>query len=367
MFESILFISSNVGSLFEYNRKLYLPWRKATSDFIDRKNASLIILTMQEFGGKNILAWDDADFFLKGLYEHFSSDYSTFVCFVDCDMKSENNFTVIVLFSNNWHYALFSILTVFFYFCYLDNKYTGFEAGYHVHQLCQISGMALKIKFPIELFPNGKWSRKGYMINRLRFGGLFYSILFKHRYSIDVVNLHLIHDSNFFLLINSVIPFLYKSPRFFKNIAGVNYNIFWRRNSIKLILRLDQLKSINTVLCGDFNFRTSLSQLLNSFDKEYTFESDQELSNNDTCVARDLSDRNTLASVSSNELRLSNSLLPVDRESFQKHKKSDLEFESFKEQEYLRYDSYGEDIVLGDHKPVSVELPFDMLKTVQRS
>uniref|UniRef100_A0A6G3MDP6 Type I inositol 1,4,5-trisphosphate 5-phosphatase (Trinotate prediction) n=1 Tax=Henneguya salminicola TaxID=69463 RepID=A0A6G3MDP6_HENSL len=262
MFESILFISSNVGSLFEYNRKLYLPWRKATSDFIDRKNASLIILTMQEFGGKNILAWDDADFFLKGLYEHFSSDYSTFVCFVDCDMKSENNFTALCTV-----FMARTSLNRLEFFDFDDNKYTGFEAGYHVHQLCQISGMALKIKFPIELFPNGKWSRKGYMINRLRFGGL---------YSIDVVNLHLIHDSNFFLLINS--------PTVFQE---------YRRRQLQHILEtLDQLKSINTVLCGDFNFRTSLSQLLNSFDKEYTFESDQELSNNDTCVARDLSDRN---------------------------------------------------------------------------
>ncbi|KAF1745099.1 hypothetical protein MXB_3542 [Myxobolus squamalis] len=203
MDESVVLISSNVGSIFEENRKLYYNWKNALKEVIKMKNikfmatenALIFILALQEFGGKSILSWEDANFFLGNLYKEFMSEYPIFVACVDCDINSQENYTVLTLCycKIGALYNIFRSRNICSKYI-VEHCYESFRFGYHVHRLENKNTISIKNKFPLEMFPNSKWSRKGYMINRLRFTGVHY---------LDIINLHLIHDSNFLQSINS--------------------------------------------------------------------------------------------------------------------------------------------------------------------
>lgn len=64
-----------------------------------------------------------------------------------------------------------------------------------------LSGVAEvdKNKFPLDYFPNCKWSRKGYMRTRWEIGGT----------ELDFVNIHLFHDACNIIAIEAVSSSLY--------------------------------------------------------------------------------------------------------------------------------------------------------------
>uniref|UniRef100_A0A1I8F899 Inositol-polyphosphate 5-phosphatase n=1 Tax=Macrostomum lignano TaxID=282301 RepID=A0A1I8F899_9PLAT len=149
-----LLISANVGSLFDDPENLFKKWLNQFYQVVRDKDPDFIALHCQEVGGKKLCPVnaerEKVDSALGSLY---------FVHSRVVDIRI-------------WDFASSDFVNV------KDTKvYDG---------SIESVGEKDKQKFPLELFPNRTWSRKGYMRTRWQVG----------RLSFDLVNVHLFHDDS---------------------------------------------------------------------------------------------------------------------------------------------------------------------------
>ncbi|KII63249.1 Type I inositol 1,4,5-trisphosphate 5-phosphatase [Thelohanellus kitauei] len=249
MVDSLLIISSNVGSLFAEKvclalcqpKEIIQSWKDTLKNQINNKKPSVVIITLQEFAGKQIVPWSESYRFLENLFDEFKTDYPRYLSTCDCDYETDKYFTALC--------TIFMVRDGFEPIEFFDfdlNEFQTIKPGLNVHELSYERQKSLKIKFGIELFPNNKWSRKGYMINRVRINGHVF----------DVVNLHLIHDLNFHALL--------ETPKIYQNFRNLQLT--------EILKKLEQIESKKTILCGDFNFRTSILEIIKNYDPKCTIE-----------------------------------------------------------------------------------------------
>ncbi|XP_049305938.1 inositol polyphosphate-5-phosphatase A isoform X2 [Bactrocera dorsalis] len=228
---NLLLVTANVGTLFEDPLILMQQWIHEFMLTVKQLHPQFIALHLQEVGGKT---YEQSSHyvkeFVKSLCEAYEmQEFSIVRIYLDENFNSQEQFTALgnLYFGHNsipnsrlWNFKNCSWETTQgkkLYFGNIENVAT-----------------KDKSKFPLDFFPECKWSRKGFMRTRWDINGTI----------LDFVNMHLFHDaSNLTALIG--FPSVYSQRR--------------RKALIHTLQRFDMDKDNEIVpyfLFGDFNFRS---------------------------------------------------------------------------------------------------------------
>nr|XP_046917877.1 inositol polyphosphate-5-phosphatase A-like [Dermatophagoides farinae] len=228
MMTEFLFITANVGSIFQDSKLLLKSWIAEFLKTVDRLKPKFIALHCQEFGGKDYRKTStNVDDFVRTLISsHEMIDFETIRVFIDEDYSSDNKFTALGSF-----YFIHKTQHAFIW-NFDGNKFVP-ATNREIHS-GSIENVPIKFKrkFPQELFPECKWSRKGFMKTRWMINELIF----------DTINIHLFHDESNFVSISDF-PSMYA-----KN----------RRKAFEYMLGLigpEDFKILPIFIFGDFNFR----------------------------------------------------------------------------------------------------------------
>ena len=234
MSHRILLVSANVGSLFERPEVILDNWQQQFAKLVETEQPDFFALHVQELGGKSndfgrnsCMLANLAQFF----YEHEAfSGFRTGRAFMDQDNDNEELYTAlgsIYLFHQ-------SIADQSEIFSFSKNCYVPLTSKTLATSLNECDYVDRQ-KFPVQYFPNGRLSRKGFMRTMWSICGT----------KIELSNIHLFHD-------DSNIKALQASPS--------DYALH-RRNALSYFLgKLDI--SVPSFIFGDFNFRTDTKALL---------------------------------------------------------------------------------------------------------
>ncbi|XP_054745740.1 inositol polyphosphate-5-phosphatase A isoform X2 [Anastrepha obliqua] len=180
---NILLVTANVGTLFEDPLGLLHPWLEEFMLKIKELRPHFVALHMQEVGGKTYeKASNSVKEFVKLLCEDAAMrDFSAVQIYMDENFNSLENFTALgsLYFA---HKNLSSIRIWNF-----SNGTWEQPAGKNIY-FGNIENISTKekSKFPLKLFPECKWSRKGFMRTRWDINGTV----------VEFVNIHLFHDAS---------------------------------------------------------------------------------------------------------------------------------------------------------------------------
>lgn len=226
----VVFITANVGSIFEEPSVMLKIWTKEFLSTIARLDPKFIALHCQEVGGKNYeKSMEHVEDFVQLL---INSDelrlFDKVRIYLDEDYSSAENFTAL----GNFYFIHESITDVLIY---------DFES----RDFVDVTGKEIyskniehvttkeKSKFPLQYFPECKWSRKGFLRTRWNLNGTVF----------DLVNVHLFHDASNFVAIE-MFPSVYSDTR--RRALAYTLDRF----------QTDEHGSAPLFLFGDFNFRT---------------------------------------------------------------------------------------------------------------
>ncbi|XP_050337784.1 inositol polyphosphate-5-phosphatase A isoform X2 [Bactrocera neohumeralis] len=246
-FQGFTFYESGVGefSIRTGEKPLILmqQWIHEFMLTVKQLHPQFIALHLQEVGGKT---YEQSSHyvkeFVKSLCEAYEmQEFSIVRIYLDENFNSQEQFTALgnLYFGHNtipnsrlWNFKNCSWETTQgknFYFGNIENVPT-----------------KDKSKFPLDFFPECKWSRKGFMRTRWNINGTI----------LDFVNMHLFHDaSNLTALIE--FPSVYSQRR--------------RKALIHTLQRFDMDKDNEIVpyfLFGDFNFRSDSAGVIKIFNIE---------------------------------------------------------------------------------------------------
>ncbi|XP_063963918.1 inositol polyphosphate-5-phosphatase A-like [Lytechinus pictus] len=255
----VLLITANVGSIFEEPVHMMSVWLDKIYETIKRLEPKFIALHCQELGGKNYeSSMQHVDNFLQKLYDSEAfQDFDRSSIFLDKEFKTPECFTVSLscFYSKNCSFFIYFIGLSFlclcppyalgsFYFIhkslkdaqcydYKDCKYRDLS-GHEIYSsnLAKVTTQE-KLKFPSHFFPECKWSRKGFMRTRWSINGRQF----------ELVNVHLFHDANNVIAVETQFPSQYSKTR---------------RKALEFVIqRLSQEKHsrVPFFIFGDFNFR----------------------------------------------------------------------------------------------------------------
>ncbi|XP_078357888.1 inositol polyphosphate-5-phosphatase A-like isoform X2 [Oculina patagonica] len=227
----VLLITANVGSIFENRDGLEEQWIRETLGTITRLKPKFVALHFQESGGKdsgeesleNVKDFTRVFLSQAQLKEKFDKVRAWF----DQDYKRQEHYTALGCI-----YLVSKSLEDVSLWNFEDSAFTkvqGEETS--VGSLTDIPCLK-KEKFPLDFFPQFKWSRKGFMRTRWKINKCVF----------DLLNIHLFHDASNLVSIE-VTPSLYT-----KN----------RKRALDHVLDRLQQSSIPLVphmIFGDFNFR----------------------------------------------------------------------------------------------------------------
>nr|XP_018899008.1 PREDICTED: uncharacterized protein LOC109031743 isoform X1 [Bemisia tabaci] len=232
----VMFITANVGSIFENPTVMLKIWTEEFLSTVSKLNPKFIALHCQEVGGKN--------------YEHCTQPVEEFVkllidseelrlfdkvrVFLDEDFSKAENFTAL----GNFYFIHESIEDLLIWdfkemnFCTVFGKevYSGSIEDVPIKE---------KSKFPQDLFPECKWSRKGFLRTRWNLNGSVF----------DLVNIHLFHDASNFIAMETS-PSIYSVTRQ----RALEYTLDRFQS--------DNHGSVPFFLFGDFNFRTNTQAVI---------------------------------------------------------------------------------------------------------
>lgn len=233
----VVFVTANVGSIFEEPTDMLQIWAAEFLSTISRLDPKFVALHCQEVGGKNYeKSMQYVKDFVKLLLD--SEELRLFDkarIFLDEDFSSADKFTAL----GNFYFIHESVTTALLYDfksqCFLE------ISGRQVHS-DDIETVTImeKSKFPLEYFPECKWSRKGFLRTRWNLNGAIF----------DLVNIHLFHDASNMVAIESF-PSEYSETRR----QALVYTLDRFQN--------DDHKSVPIFLFGDFNFRTDTKGVVN--------------------------------------------------------------------------------------------------------
>ncbi|KAI4462124.1 trisphosphate 5-phosphatase [Holotrichia oblita] len=226
----VLLVTANVGSIFEDPSQMLKIWTDEFLRTVSKLDPKFIALHCQEVGGKNYEnSMKHVEEFVNLLMS--SNELRLFDkvrVYLDEDYSSAENFTAL----GNFYFIHESIDDVLIY-NFKDFVFTE-ACGKEIHS-GNIEAVVTKekAKFPQELFPECKWSRKGFLRTRWSLCGTVF----------DLVNIHLFHDASNFIAMEAY-PSVYCQNR--------------RRALEHTLQRFhsDPYGRVPYFLFGDFNFRT---------------------------------------------------------------------------------------------------------------
>lgn len=223
-----LFITANVGSLFEDVKYLLPGWsREMQQKIISLKYPKFVAFHFQEVGGKvPAAASEGIELITKQLLgSQDLAEYTTILGYFDQDYKNNAKFTALgALFLI--HDSLKNIAMWNYADCRFEKIWKGRQI--YTHHLDSLETIE-NLKYPQRFFPQMKWSRKGYLKTKWKIAGTI----------INLVNIHLFHDpSNLVAMETS--PSIYVENR---------------RNAFEYVLKSFEDDQSPCFIFGDFNFR----------------------------------------------------------------------------------------------------------------
>ncbi|KAG8183396.1 hypothetical protein JTE90_008298 [Oedothorax gibbosus] len=226
---SVCLISANVGSIFEDPENLFSLWLKEFLLVIKQFEPKFLALHCQEVGGK--CAKDAAkhveDFVRALMTSEELSHFDQIRVYMDNGFTNVETFTAL----GSLYFVHNSLKDVQIW-DFNENKFKS-AAGKEVHiGNIDLVGTTEKVKFPVEVFPESTFSRKGFMRTRWRIGCSVF----------DLVNVHLFHDACNFTAMKEF-PSIYSKRR---------------QNAMAYILQrfnMGPQERAPLFIFGDFNFR----------------------------------------------------------------------------------------------------------------
>ncbi|XP_040576747.1 inositol polyphosphate-5-phosphatase A [Lepeophtheirus salmonis] len=243
---STLLATANIGSIFEAPGDLVPEWTRQVIEKIKRLQPQFIALHCQEVGGKNFEhSMKHVDDFVKDFIDKgHEIGYTRIVAFFDKNYKASDKFTALG--------SLYLVHKSVQYVEIYNFEKRSFESpcGHHMHLGCiDAQPLVEKHKFPLYLFPDNRWSRKGFLRTRWRINGTI----------LDLINIHLFHDASNLVSFETD-PSVY-----------VNY----RRRALQYTLDLiqdDDKQNVPFIIFGDFNFRLDTQRVLQKLTQEHPLE-----------------------------------------------------------------------------------------------
>ncbi|XP_031633014.1 inositol polyphosphate-5-phosphatase A isoform X2 [Contarinia nasturtii] len=178
-----LLVTANVGSVFEDPSRLLVSWISEFLAKISLLKPQFVALHLQEVGGKTYeKSMEYVQEFIRLLSESPELEcYNRIRVYLDEDYTSAEHFTAL----GNLYFIEKSISTVKIW-NFLTHEWETVE-GKSVHT-GNIEAVATKekSKFPQHFFPECKWSRKGFLRTRWEINGTVF----------DMINIHLFHDAS---------------------------------------------------------------------------------------------------------------------------------------------------------------------------
>lgn len=225
-----LFVTANVGSIFEDPNGLLKIWVKEFLKTIRNLEPKFIALHCQEIGGKNYMTSMSyvSEFVRILLSSQELLEFEQIRVFIDEDFKANDKFTALgslYLVHKNQEAHIWNF----------NDKLFAPVVGKEIHSGNIIDVPIIeKLKFQQNFFPECKWSRKGFIRTRWLLNGVAF----------DLINIHLFHDESNFVAL-SEFPSSYSKNR--RKAFEFTLNLMKNDNS--------PLNDLPQFIFGDFNFR----------------------------------------------------------------------------------------------------------------
>ncbi|XP_066936358.1 inositol polyphosphate-5-phosphatase A-like isoform X1 [Clytia hemisphaerica] len=383
-----LLVTANVGSLFEeYGEELRANWISAFHKLISENEPALIALHLQEVGGKSHdVSQDIVKNFFQDLYEpEYFDDYYSVQSFVDeeyVDVKyTAMGCSYFIHKSLKGHLQQWN---------FHEKRFVVAAEGREINQITSDTLFLQKYKFPLSCYSKNqtRLPRKGFTCSKWRLFNKVFVLL----------NIHLTHDA-------CNIEITRQSP--------TKYSGYRRRSLEYMLDRLKTLQSDHQMMFGDFNVRPDtkalLEYLMDSKAVRHTLGAESEDAKPHTVIYRscngstkdllrikerlfEFSDYEAFDGSHQTEiLKFDKELdwllndkfaeLPISFRPTYPHKENpkdigtysfanvrcpswcdriliDQELDNQLSKSTMVYDTFGEDVALGDHKPVFLALHF---------
>lgn len=200
-----MLITANVGTIFEESILLDL-WFQQLKSYLIKVKPQLVAIHCQEVGGKNFgSSMKNVSNFTDRILgdQSIIEDYSRVRIFLDENYENLEKFTALgslyLVHDSVENVKLYNFKTAQYQFiagrdvqAAGSNEPKGEQqeqslANETISSKNKIAEHVEKVKFPQELFPECRWSRKGFMRTRW---------LFNDCQPLDLVNIHLFHDAS---------------------------------------------------------------------------------------------------------------------------------------------------------------------------
>uniref|UniRef100_W8CCA9 inositol-polyphosphate 5-phosphatase n=1 Tax=Ceratitis capitata TaxID=7213 RepID=W8CCA9_CERCA len=241
----LLLVTANVGSLFEDPLTLMQIWVDEFLTTVRQICPHFIALHLQEVGGK---IYDKSSNQVKRFVELLcegleKQQFFIFRIYMDENINASEQFTAL----GNLYFCHRTLVRS----CIWNFEINSWEPTQRAEKYfgnIETIPTKEKSKFPLEFFPDSKWSRKGFMRTRWNIDGTI----------VDFVNIHLFHDaSNLTAVENS--PSVYSQMR--------------RKALLHTLQRFYNDKNNEPVpyfLFGDFNFRCDSASVIKELTRNLT-------------------------------------------------------------------------------------------------
>ncbi|CAL8093219.1 unnamed protein product [Orchesella dallaii] len=248
-------VTANAGSLFENLEQEVTIWLGELCLAVRSKDPEFVAIHFQETGGKSSDVSESIEVFFRQLIDRMGTlRFRVAEAFVDSKSDAEDQFTALssIYFVHEslrlpvhiWDFqdAKFHEISTYSSSSTTSSPYDNLHIGPFLDQ----THRKQKEKFPQHFYPNCKWSRKGFLRTRWRFG----------KTVVDFVNIHLFHDS-----CNLTAASTFPSP-------------FAQHREKTLKYTLDRIQSDSLEKCplfifGDFNFRINTCRIMEILKKDY--------------------------------------------------------------------------------------------------
>ena len=233
---SILLITANVGSIFEDPDVLLHLWVDQFLKTIVDLQPDFIALHCQEVGGKNYeISMKHVHNFVRRLLDcEQLVQYTSVRVFLDEDFTCSENFTAL----GNFYFIHESLRQVKLW-NWSESCFQGISGKEIFSGNIESVPLKEKAKFPQDFFPECKWSRKGFMRTRWSITGTIF----------DLANIHLFHDASNFISAES-----FPSPYTKNRINALKYTLDRFAN--------DRYGKAPLFIFGDFNFRLDTKSVI---------------------------------------------------------------------------------------------------------
>uniref|UniRef100_A0A803TMN8 inositol-polyphosphate 5-phosphatase n=1 Tax=Anolis carolinensis TaxID=28377 RepID=A0A803TMN8_ANOCA len=352
----VLLVTANVGSLFDDPENLQKNWLREFYKVVHAHKPHFMALHCQEFGGKNYEAsMSHVDKFVKELLSSDAmKDYNRARVYLDENFKSQEHFTALGSF-----YFLHESLKNIYQFDFKAKKYKKVTGKEIYSDTLESTPMLEKEKFPLDYFPECKWSRKGFIRTRWCITDCAF----------DLVNIHLFHDASN-LVAWETSPSLYSGIRhkalgyvldriIDQRFERVSYFVFgdfnFRLDAKSVVETLCTKATMQTIRAADTNEVVKLIFRESDNDRKL-LEFDKELSVfKDKLYELDISfpPSYPYSEDYSQGMQYMNTRCPAwcDR-ILMSHSAKELILKSENEERQVVYDHIGPNVCMGDHKPV---------------